>query len=113
MWAFGTSPTGLALSETDLWSLTPREYAALRDQWFKMQENSRGLVAILQATLCNIHRGENEVPFIPADFLGTGNRAERKAEQMKDNAEALAMQSKLSRMKPNQVTPDLPAWAIN
>ena len=37
LWAFGTSPYGLALSEKRLWTLSPREFEALRAQWARHQ----------------------------------------------------------------------------
>ncbi len=47
MWAFGTSPHGLGLSEERLWTLTPRKHRALVRQW----ENSRKFQLMLNASV--------------------------------------------------------------
>lgn len=71
MWAFGTSPYGLALEPEVLWSLSPREYDALKEQWQKSRDEQRQMYAEVQATLHNAWlRGKDQPAFIAVDFLG-------------------------------------------
>jgi hypothetical protein len=74
------------------------------------------MLAAIQATLYNAHfRSLTGVEFLPVDFLGGGNRAERQAmadkQRRKDQAELAIMNAKLNLMRPNSVTPDIPEWA--
>jgi hypothetical protein len=67
IWAFGTSPHGLGLSDDKLWRLTPREHAALVHQWERSRELPMQIHAGIQATLHNIHRDpqKHPKPFTP------------------------------------------------
>lgn len=69
MWAFGVSPYGLGLSDRALWGLTPREYAALKDQWESSREFHQSLYAGLQATLHNTAGKSFKGRFSPAMWM--------------------------------------------
>ena len=113
IWSFGVSPYGLSLCEEDLWALTPREYAALRGEWERSKKESSHALAVIQATLYNAHfRGEKDAVWLPEDFMGTGNRAERQRQKQREQHEVALLNMKLARMKPNQKE-GLPEWAIN
>jgi hypothetical protein len=61
----------LALTAAALWSLTPREYSALRKVWSLNREHLELRFAEIQATLHNIHRDRDKHPaaFQPREFM--------------------------------------------
>lgn len=70
MWAFGTSPQGLALSSSSFWATSPRELEAL----IKVLKHSRdplwGAYAGIQATLHNAWlRPKGKPEYKASDFL--------------------------------------------
>lgn len=99
-----------------MWSLTPCEFHALRRQWIAHRDHGNWQLATIQATLYNAHfRGRFDAEFLPDDFLGKGDRAERQAkidaQRKKDASDLLREKIKLSAMKPNVEPEDLPVWA--
>lgn len=70
IWAYGTSPYGLGLDEETLWSLTPREFEALKRQHERSHVPAMWMHAAIQATLHNAHfRGENQPAFQASQFM--------------------------------------------
>ena len=69
LWAFGTSPYGLGLTEDKLWGLCPVEYLALKEQWKRSQEQSIHLLAVLRADIYNTAGKTYDRTFEPKDFL--------------------------------------------
>lgn len=111
IWSFGVSPYGLSLSEEDLWSLTPREYAELRKQWKRHHDRAEWQVASLQATLYNANfRGEGDAAYLPEDFMGTGDRAKRQAERQREKMEVMRLKSQLGRIDGRTKPEGLPEW---
>ncbi len=108
MWAFGTSAHGLALDAAYLWTLTPREFWALRQVWREGIERQSYSFAALQATLYNAHFETDGLPYTPEDMMGTGNRALRKRDMMRDQIESRAFNQKLATVT---TTEDLPDWS--
>ena len=106
MWAFGISRDGLGLTEATLWSLTPREFSALRQVWLDGIERQNYLHASIQATLYNAHFDSDGTPWTPEDLLGKGNRAERKSKALADKWMALRPDKQMA----GEVD-DLPDWA--
>lgn len=107
------SPYGLALAEDYLWSLTPREYEALRKEWTSHREHSDRHFATMQAMYYNMHfRGPQDAAWLPEDFLGTGDRTARQAQAQVDKMAVVAANRKLATMKPNQKPANLPEWAL-
>lgn len=67
LWAFGTSPYGLGLSESALWSLTPIEYDELREVWRDHRQFHKDLYAGLMTVMSRAwFKGE----FDPSMFGG-------------------------------------------
>ncbi len=66
MWAFGVSPHGLALTESRVWGITPREYAALKREWKQSRLHLDYRFGELQYTL---HKAHFEGRFKIEDFL--------------------------------------------
>ena len=89
IWAFGTSPYGLVLSEGRLWRMTPREFLALKKVW-----------ATEQAAFHNAHfRPADDTPFLPEDFITPEARTLRRAQMLRDKAAVMAESSRLSMMR--------------
>ncbi len=88
IWAFGVSPYGLGLSEGRLWTMTPREFIALKRVW-----------AVREAAFHNAHfRPADDVPFLPEDFISPAARVERKAKMLRDKADVMMEQQKIDKM---------------
>lgn len=69
MWAFGTSPYGLALTEERLWGMCQREFDALKRQFDAAQERQMLLLATLRADLHNTSARQFDRVFDPEDFI--------------------------------------------
>ena len=69
LWAFGTSPYGLGLSSAALWSLTPREFEALREIWSSARRHLDMRFAELQSTLHNAWFKRDDGPFGAEEFM--------------------------------------------
>ena len=82
-WAYGTSPYGLGLDERKVWTISIREYNALKKVHQDHVLRTHAMYAGLMATLHNAHfkhpRGESE-RFQMADFM-PGGRAPQTAEE--------------------------------
>jgi hypothetical protein len=99
--AFATSPRGLGLALEVFQALSWKEVTAHKRIW-----------AEERALFCNANFSTDGIPYIADDFLGTGNREARKAkEEMSKRAAELANVN-LKRMKPGEITEDVPIWAI-
>ena len=75
IWSFGTSPYGLNLPERVLWSLTPREFSALKAEWAEYREFQARQVAGIQATMSNawFKRSDGQ-HFVADDFMPGGRK---------------------------------------
>lgn len=119
MWAFGTSPHGLGLSSEKFWRLTMREYRALRREWQNARDHGSTIAAALLATMHNGFFKHDGVPWIAADFLGQGNREDRKARatverfnSQMQKIRAAQKQGIMSQGDTEDDTEGLPAWAL-
>ena len=116
LWAFGTSPYGLGLRASDLWQLSPREFKALRD----VHDAALTRWAIQQAMYANVHFRERDehgkavdAAFIPEDFLGAGNRAQRTAQTQRDKYQVIMLNARLGKIvKGAPPGPNIPRWAL-
>lgn len=107
LWAFATSPYGLALSSDAFWDLTSIELDALKYEWAQ----SRALTLNMQAQT-------DGVAFTPEDVLNPGSRAHRVAQitakKNVEQMEAQAMNFKVQQLRRNKSAfPDslVPEWA--
>ncbi len=110
IWAFATSPAGLALTETAFWAMTPRELAVLRDVWLDSIERAEYAQAAIQATLlnCNAFRYDGEdVPWTAEDLLGRGDRAARKRKRTEDRMKTFNLMKELDRAERSQSLEDV------
>ncbi len=98
--AFATSSRGLGLNPKTWWWLSWRELEAHRLLWARDR-----------ADFHNASFSTEGTPFLPEDFLGTGNREGRKADAMisKANAEMANVQLQQT-VKPGQEE-GIPDWA--
>lgn len=68
--------------------------------------------AIERAQFANAHFANDRVPFLPEDFLGGGNREQRKLQSAKSQLAAAKENLRLNRIKKGDPPPDnLPSWA--
>lgn len=75
--------------------------------------------ALERAMYANVHFRQvdehgkfSDVPFEPADFLGTGNRAQRQAQSIADKVELMRLNMRLSQIQPGAPPgDDIPEWA--
>jgi len=65
--------------------------------------------AISQAITVNMNLGKDEEPFVAEDFLGTGNRAVRKAEREMSRREA----ARINRQLEETIKAGVPAEGLN
>ena len=94
IWAFGTSPYGLGLTEGRLWTMTPREFIALKRVW-----------GMREALFYNAHfRGADEPAYIAEDFIDPIGRLERKAAMLRDKADLARANARLAIMQPGDDT---------
>jgi hypothetical protein len=115
LWAFSTSLDGLAIPEDKFWHLSPREWMALKDVF----DRKLKLWAIERADYRNVnfleHNERGEVtgePWIPEDFLGTGNRVARSIENAQSKIEVIQANTYLNKITRDAPAPDeLPSWA--
>ena len=65
----------------------------------------------------NVHRSQNEPAFTADDFLGTGNREERRRRASRDALELFKSNQQLAKIQPGAKPEDLvdivPEWALN
>jgi hypothetical protein len=109
IWAFGTSRSGLGLDADTLWSLTPREYAALRDIWKEGLDRERAMHAEIIATMFNVGYLTDGVPWTAEDFLGKSTREDRiKQQKFHGLKERIAMMRTGSGVDADAV--DDPEW---
>ena len=87
-----------------------REYRALRAEWLRSVERQRDGTASILAVLHNAHFKTDGVPWIPADFIGTGNREERRAKHLIEQYAIHKENARLARIRPDQ-TEGIPDWA--
>ena len=66
-WSF--SRVNLGLSEQEFWSLTPREFRLLADEWCVAQKREAMNTAALMALIANCHKSADTTAFKPEDFL--------------------------------------------
>lgn len=112
MWAFATSAAGLGLSEARFWSMTMREYRAIKAVWKRVDDRPEELAARILAVLHNAHFQTDGVPWMPADFMGEEGRSKRVAEHAINKANGQMADVALSQMKPGEVPDGLPSWAL-
>ena len=109
LWAYGTSPYGLGLTEAAFWGLGFREFDALRKQHRKHLERW----ALEQAMTANIWRKPDTPPFAPSDFLDAGARDRNVAEFAQREADIAAANAALARITAGaEPGPTIPDWAI-
>ena len=71
LWAFSTSPYGLALSTRQFWRLTFRTFEALKRQWENHRQHSLDLYAGIQTTLhAERFKKRGGGAWEPRDFIG-------------------------------------------
>jgi hypothetical protein len=103
-WAYAVSPHGLGLSEERSWSLTPREYSALRE----IHEQSLYRWALQQSAYYNVHfRGKGEPAWEPDHFLGKKLRSVKPRQSISEKLEVMRANQALL----NITEEDVPAWA--
>lgn len=109
MEAFATSPQGLGLSIEDFWLLSSGEFDARK----AVHDGPVHLWAITQSMFANANfRSGDQVAFMPEDFLGTGDRPKRQADQLVSRMEAVKENSRLLKMRAGEPpTDDVPDWA--
>jgi hypothetical protein len=91
MWAFATSPYGLALTEQQWWAMTPREYIYLRERWYEARMFHLSLNAGIQATLHNAHFQTDGKPFTAEMFMpGYKHQAKQTWQEQKRMAQEIA-----------------------
>ena len=76
LWAFGTSPYGLHLSDAQFWFLSMREFRALKKVWRQRQEFQIDLYAGLQASLHNLWSSGKR--YTANDFNGKNSQKKSK-----------------------------------
>lgn len=90
IWAFATSPYGLALAGEVFWCLSPREFDALRRQWQHHQDRQAAFHAGIQATLHNAHfTRDGGGRFTPAEFMPGYRQPIDRAQTIEDQKLAL------------------------
>lgn len=110
LWALATSPQGFGLTSEAFWLLTWREWDALREVYEAPIERW----SIERAQFANAHFvGQNDEPFVPADFRGRGDRAARAMKRIQERAEVERLNRRLQMMKPGERPANLPEWAVN
>lgn len=115
LWAYGTSPHGLGLPSDHFWTLTVREFQALKS----VHRSELMRWAIEQASFHNLNflardsQGRpTEEPWKPEDFLGEGNRTLRNDEKQLSTIAAAQANTALMNLKPGEPPSDqVPDWA--
>lgn len=89
--------------------MTPRELKALSD----VHSTVLSRWAVERAMFANAHfRGKGETAFTTEDFLGTGNRVQRAAEEAGEQMRVMQANAALARILPGAPpTDDIPSWA--
>lgn len=109
LWALGTSPYGLGLTSEAFWSLTWREFDALKEVYDAPIERW----AVEVSMFANAHfRDGNAAAWEPDDFLGKGKRAARNITKALDMRAVARENQRLSLRRPGD-TAGLPEWAVN
>ncbi len=90
-----------------MWSLTPREYAALRAVWMDDIERDRYHQATILAALRNGQFETDGIIWEAEDFLIEGNRAKRKQKMMTDRLKSFKTASSFGRNLDSAEVPDL------
>lgn len=116
LWAYGTSPHGLGLQPDRFWTLTIREFQALKS----VHRSELMRWAIEQASFHNLNflardsQGRpTEEPWKPEDFLGEGNRQDRNDErQFSTMAAAQANAALANIIAGAPPSEDIPEWAV-
>lgn len=88
-----------------------REFRALKAQWSGGIERAQAIAATLLATLHNGMFQTDGVPWIAADFLGNGNREDRKAKHTMEQYNIQMANLALAQRKSDD-TEGLPEWAL-
>lgn len=57
--------------------------------------------------------GEHDVPYIPDDFMESGDRQKRQQDRKRELLEVARANAKLGAMRPGTVVDGLPEWAKN
>ena len=99
-WAFCTSPDGLNLSPDRFWSLAWADIHSLVDVHRKRRHGEANRWAISHASFYNVHfRDKNAAPWLPEDFLGTGDHAKRTLEMQREKHEIAMENQRLAQIK--------------
>jgi hypothetical protein len=108
LWAYAVSPHGLGLKPEFFWSLAIDEYRALeRPHRYALER-----WGLERAHFCNAHFKTDGVPWLPADFIGRGNRDQRIKQRRIDGAAVAVLNRQLAQMRPGMAEPEwLPVWA--
>lgn len=109
LWAFATSRDGLGLTSEQFWALSVREFNALK----RVHRDTLIRWAIDRAQFMNAHFVKaGEEPWLPADFLGEGNRETRNDEKQLSLIAAAQVNAELAKIKKGDPPPEgLPSWA--
>lgn len=68
--------------------------------------------AIARAQVSNAWlRGKDDAPYLPDDFMGTGNRSQRQKEIRQSRYAAQMANAELAKIRPGEAPEDLPDWA--
>jgi len=65
------------IGSAEFWGLTFREFRAILDRFAEIEDRDFLRAGIVAATIANVHRGPNQDPFTPADFMPGGRQPEQ------------------------------------
>lgn len=108
LWAYGRSPYGLGLAESEFWGLGFREFDALRREHRKHLRRW----ALELSLHANIWRKADSAPFTPEDFLDPASREKRLAEHTREQQAVQLANAQLAKITADTVPDDgIPDWA--
>lgn len=79
----------LHLTEEEFWSLTPREFDALRGRFNDSNDWLNYRAALVCSVVANVFRGKNVKPFKPDDFMPKRKTKDQTPEQILATVELL------------------------
>ena len=79
-WAFGRYDLGL--TEEEFWSLTPREFVALKERHEEAQEWEDYRAGVVACTIVNMLKAKSSKTYKPEDFMPTRRRKKQTPEEM-------------------------------